>query len=279
MEKKVSIIMGVYNCQETLVETIRSIENQTYHNWELILCDDGSIDHTFEIAQEFVNKDERIKIIKNNHNVGLARTLNHCLTYCTGDYIMRHDGDDIMVENRIEKQVMYMDTHDCDACGSWAYLFDQDGVWGNRKLDKAPTKHTMIVGAPFIHPTVIMRREKLLEVGGYSDNELTRQRLEDYDLWIKFYEKDYILHNIQEPLIYFREDKYSYNRKSRRFRLTETKARLEACSRLNIPYIKRLLAFKPLVVMLIPKNGLRKYHIWKSNQSSYSSERSQIDKA
>jgi len=266
--KKVSIIMGIYNCENTLVESIHSIINQTYQNWELIMCDDGSVDSTFELASEFVERDERIKLIKNTHNEGLAKTLNHCLEYCTGDYIMRHDSDDIMVENRMEKQVDYMIHHPCDACGSGAYLFDDEGVWGTRQPERAPGKNIMLVSTPFIHPTVMMKRERLAEVAGYTDNKITKQRLEDYDLWLKFYERNFILHNIQEPLIYFREDKNSYRRKMNKFRVAETIARLDACKRLKIPYMKRLLALKPLLLVCIPKKGLRRYHIWQATRKS-----------
>lgn len=263
LEKKVSIIMGIYNCEETIAETIQTILKQTYENWELIMCDDGSSDNTYEIAYEYTRVDRRMKLLKSKQNVGLAKVLNICLAQCTGDYIMRHDGDDLMVEKRIEKQVHHMDNNDCDACGSEAYLFDESGIWGIRKVELIPSKHTMIVDSPFIHPTVIMKHASLLAVGGYSDNHMTKQRLEDYDLWLKLYEKGFILHNIQEPLIYYREDKNSYCRKSRKFRMTETKARLEACKRLKISYIKRILALKPLIVMFIPKRMLRKYHIRK----------------
>lgn len=265
MNKKVSIIMGIYNCEETLVETIESIMEQTYKDWELIMCNDGSNDRTEEIANEFVEKDDRIKLIANEKNEGLAKTLNNCLKYATGDYIMRHDGDDLMAKDRIEKQVNYMENNKCDACGSGAYMFDESGVWGLRQSEMVPEKKCMILGAPFIHATVIIKKDVLLKVGGYSDNKLTKQRLEDYDLWIKLFEQNFILHNIQEPLIYFREDKNSYNRKKRKFRITETKARLNACKRLNIPYIQRIFALKPLLVMLIPKKILRRYHIRKAS--------------
>lgn len=262
MNAKVSIIMGIYNCQKTLADSVDSILNQNYKNWELVMCDDGSTDDTLMIACGYQNQDERIKVIKNHQNQGLAQTLNNCLEYCTGDYIMRHDGDDIMVKNRIEQQVNYIVHHDCDACGSGAYLFDKTGVWGIRQPEMKPTRNVMVLSAPFIHPTVMMKRGILYEVGGYTVNSITTQRLEDYDLWMKFFEKGFILHNIQEPLIYFREDKHSYSRKSRKYRITETRARLDACKRLDISYLKRILACKPLLVMLIPKKILRKYHIW-----------------
>lgn len=265
--KKVSIIMGIYNCENFLAESLISIVNQTYKNWELILCDDGSTDGTLKIAAEYVERDERIKLIRNNSNLGLAKTLNNCLQHSSGEYILRHDGDDIMVGRRIETQVAYMKKHDCDACGSGAYLFDKRGVWGTRQPVRFPNKNIMIKDGPFIHPTVIMKHEKLLEVGGYSENHLTMQRLEDYDLWMKFFEKGFMLHNIQEPLIYFREDHESYHRKSRRFRVSETRARLDACKRLNIPIFKRILALKPLVVMLVPKDSLKKYHARQANKA------------
>jgi glycosyltransferase EpsE len=261
--------MGIYNCAQTLAETISSIEKQTYENWELILCDDGSIDQTFKIASTFAVKDQRISVIKNESNVGLAKSLNCCLAYSTGEYIMRHDGDDVMVKNRIEKQVSYMTTHQCDACGSGAYLFDQDGIWGIRQPGAKPGKEIMILSAPFIHPTVMMKHDKLLEVGGYSDNSITKQRLEDYDLWLKFYEKGLVLHNIQEPLVYFREDKNSYNRKSKKYRIAETRARLDACKRLDIPYLKRILALKPLLIMAIPTKRLRKYHLRQAKYKNF----------
>ncbi|MBM7610251.1 glycosyltransferase EpsE [Lysinibacillus composti] len=265
MNRTVSIIMGIYNCEDTLGKTIDSIISQTYKNWELVMCDDGSVDKTFDIAKEYVKKDSRIKLIRNSSNMGLAKTLNNCIEISTGDYVLRHDGDDIMLVNRIETQVNYMEANNCDACGSGAYIFDDSGIWGHRQPPAIPSKERMVIKSPFIHPTVIMKKDILIKVGGYSDNELTRQRLEDYDLWIKLFEHKFILHNIQEPLIYFREDRNSYNRRKKRYRINETKARFEACKRLEIPYLKRVFALKPLIAMLIPNNILKFYHNKKSS--------------
>lgn len=252
--------MGIYNCEKTLGEAIDSILNQRYENWELIMCDDGSVDKTYQIAFDYSKRDKRIKVIKNEKNLGLARTLNNCLEISTGEYIMRHDGDDIMVKDRIEKQVRFMKDYNCDACGSSAYIFDENGVWGIRRPPEFPNEKCMVTGSPFIHPTVIMKRESLLKVGGYSDNNLTRQRLEDYDLWIKFFENRFVLRNIADPLIYYREDRNAYKRRKKKFRIAETKARLDACKRLNIPYFQRIFALKPLFAMLIPNNIMIFYH-------------------
>ena len=95
MKGKISIIMGAYNCEDTLSEAIDSIIQQTYKDWELIICDDGSKDNTLSIAKEYEKQYENIHVYKNEKNLGLNKTLNKCLSYAKGEYIARMDGDDI----------------------------------------------------------------------------------------------------------------------------------------------------------------------------------------
>jgi len=256
----VSIIMGVYNAEKTLAESLESIINQTYTDWQLIMCDDGSVDATLDIALKYAENDSRIIVIKNDNNKGLAYTLNHCLEYAEGKYIARHDADDLMVRNRLEKQVFYMEKYNFDACGSGAYVFDDLGIWGIRMPAEFPKKECMILGAPFIHPSVMLKKEVLFKIGGYRDSEITRKRLEDYDLWIRLFESNSALYNIQEPLIYFREDLKAYGRKKKEFRITEFKARMMACKKLGIPFYKRIGVLKPLVLALVPSSILQRYH-------------------
>lgn len=260
MDKLVSIAMGIYNCEETLGEAIKSIINQTYENWELILCDDGSTDKTMTIANEFKKIDSRIKIIKNDINLGLAFTLNKCIENSNGTYIMRHDADDIMLPNRISKQVEVMEKNNLDACGSSAYIFDEDGVWGYRELPEYPSKEYAVLNNLFIHPTVIMRKDKIEEVGMYEVSDSTKKRLEDFDLWIKFLENEFKVYNIKEPLIYFRENKGSYQRKKREYRVEEFKQRLLASNRLNVPLNKKIKVVKPLISLFVPNTIMRFYH-------------------
>ena len=112
MNKKVSIIMGIYNCADTLPEAIDSIVNQTYVNWELIMCDDGSKDTTYQIAEKYQKMyPDKIVLIKNEKNQGLNYTLNHCLQYVTGDYIARMDGDDLSLPTRLEKEVTFFENN------------------------------------------------------------------------------------------------------------------------------------------------------------------------
>ena len=98
---KISVIMGIYNCAETLDEAVNSILGQTETNWELIMCDDGSTDNTYVIAEKYVQQyPNKIVLIRNDKNRGLNYTLNRCLKKAKGKYIARMDGDDLSLSER-----------------------------------------------------------------------------------------------------------------------------------------------------------------------------------
>ena len=89
---KVSIIMGIYNCATTLPEAIDSIFAQTYSDWQLILCDDGSKDGTYVVAKAYQERlPDKIILLKNEENMGLNHTLNRCLQVAAGEYVARMD--------------------------------------------------------------------------------------------------------------------------------------------------------------------------------------------
>ena len=93
--------MGIYNCADTLAAAIDSILAQTYTDWELILCDDGSADRTYEVAEDYRSRyPEKIVLLKNERNMGLNYTLNRCLEQAKGAYIARMDGDDVSLPHR-----------------------------------------------------------------------------------------------------------------------------------------------------------------------------------
>ena len=100
MSRKVSVLMGIYNCAKTLPQAVDAIRRQTYNNWELILCDDGSTDDTYLVAWELAAKDKRILLLRNEKNLGLNQTLNNCLAAATGEYIARMDGEDDCLPER-----------------------------------------------------------------------------------------------------------------------------------------------------------------------------------
>ena len=95
---RISVIIGIYNCASTLVEALDSLYAQTYQNFKIILCEDGSGDNTYQIAKDYASKHDNIVLLKNEKNMGLNYTLNHCLEYADTELIARMDGDTLIVD-------------------------------------------------------------------------------------------------------------------------------------------------------------------------------------
>lgn len=207
MKYRISVIMGIYNCAPTLREALNSMLSQTYKCFKVILCDDGSTDDTYAIAKEYADKYENFIVIKNDCNLKLAATLNHCIEYVDTEYIARMDGDDISVPNRLEVLVNFLDSHPEYAFVSSAMIhFDDGGDWKITYKEKEPTIDSFKWASPFCHAPVLMRTEVLRTVGCYTA-EPKVERMEDFYLWHKFYRLGYKGYNLQEPLYKMRDDK------------------------------------------------------------------------
>jgi len=256
---KVSVIMGIYNTQniELLKKAIESILNQTYKDFEFIICDDGSTDSTYEIVKELTKSDSRVMLIKNEKNMGLAYSLNHCLSVASGEYIARMDADDISLLNRFEEQVKFLDYNkEYSLVGSCADLIDENSTtWGTRKVKEYPSKEDFLFGTCFIHPTIMIRKTILKEMNGYRVAPETK-RAEDYDLFMRIYSKGYKGYNIQKVLYQYREDKLSYKRRSFKYRFGELKVRYEGFKLMGLLPKGYLYVLKPLIVGLIPQKIL-----------------------
>ena len=218
---KVSIIMGIYNCESTLAEAINSILAQTFSEWELILCNDGSTDKTYELALQFKNKyPDKIKLLNNISNIGLNATLNKCLSIAEGEYIARMDGDDISIPTRFEKEVDFLDNHpEYSIVSTPMIFFDENGDWGSSQAIEKPTKKDFIKHSPvFCHAPCMIRKNALLDVNGYTE-DVRMLRFEDVNLWYKLYAKGYIGYNLSEPLYKMRDDINAFKRRSLKSRL------------------------------------------------------------
>ena len=250
---KVSIIMGIYNCATTLPEAIDSILAQTFTDWNLVMCDDGSNDNTYEIASRYSTAyPTKMTLLKNSQNMGLNYTLNHCLSVADGEYIARQDGDDISMPTRFEKEIAILDASPDIAIVSTAMThFDESGTWGRSHPIELPQKNDFIKGTPFCHGPAMVRREAYLNVGGYTvDKKLLR--VEDYDLWIKMYAAGYRGMNLSEPLYSMRDDRNAYSRRKFRYRLSEFRLRIRAAKTLGHPFTAYIYAFRPVIVGLLP---------------------------
>lgn len=213
---KISVIMGIYNCQETLAESIDSLLNQTFNDFELIMCDDGSADGTYQIARSYCERfPEKIILLKNEKNMGLNYTLNQCLKAAKSPYIARMDGDDISLPQRFEKEVEYLDKHPEFAIVSTPMIFfDETGDWGRNYRIENPQIIDFVKHAPFFcHAPCMVRREAYMDVGGYTVDKRFL-RYEDCNLWYKMYAKGYRGHNLDEPLYKMRDDRNAYKRRS-----------------------------------------------------------------
>ena len=219
--RKISIIMGIYNCADTLPEAIESIIKQTYTDWVLIMCDDGSTDNTLQVARQYEkNFPDKFVVLQNKKNMELNYTLNHCLKMAKGKYIARMDGDDISLPNRLEKEVDFLDYHPEYAIISTPMIyFDESGEWGRGTAIEIPQIKDFVFHAPFhCHAPCMIRREALLKVKGYTvDKRLLRY--EDCNLWYKLYSAGYRGYNLQEPLYKMRDDRNAYSRRSKSARM------------------------------------------------------------
>lgn len=255
MNPEISVIMGIYNCSETLPEAIESILYQTYQNWQLIMCDDGSNDDTYSIAQKYQEEyPEKIVLIQNVKNMGLNYTLNHCLKYAKGDYIARMDGDDISLPERFEKEVKFLEENTKYAIVSTPMIyFDENGDFRTGTGNGEPDITTIARGTPFCHAPCVVRREAYEAVNGYavSDNRL---RVEDWDLWVRMYEKGYRGYNLAEPLYKMRDDQNAYSRRKFKYRINEARVSASAVKKLGLSKKNYIFVFRPIIVGLLPKS-------------------------
>ena len=214
MEYRISVLMGIYNCAQTLKEALDSLLAQTYQGFKVIMCDDGSSDNTYEVAKAYADKYENFILIKNKKNIKLAATLNRCLQYADTEYIARMDGDDLSKSLRFEKEIIFLDEHPEYALVSCSMShFDEYGIWKKQgKVVEEPTKENLRTGPCHCHAPVMIRTKVLKEVGGYTAEPKT-ERLEDYYLWYKIYRAGYRGYNLQDSLYMMRDDKHAVARR------------------------------------------------------------------
>lgn len=250
---RISVLMGIYNCASTLIEALDSLYAQTYQDFKIILCDDGSQDNTYEIAKEYAKKHDNIVLISNGENKGLNYTLNHCLEYADTEYCARMDGDDISLPTRFEKEIVFLDTHPEYAIVSCPMIyFDQDGDFRIGQEKGEPERETYIKETPFCHAPCMIRTEAYKKVGGYSVSPKLL-RVEDYHLWLKMYVAGYRGYNIPECLYKMRDDRNALKRRSWQARRNEMYVKYIGAKMLDIPWRYRIFIIKPLIAIIMPR--------------------------
>ncbi len=259
---RVSIIMATYNCESTIELAINSIINQTYSDWELIVCDDCSTDSTYELLKVYNKRyPEQIIVFRNEVNSKLSFSLNRCLKATRGEFVARMDGDDESLPERLEKQVAFLDRHpEYDLVSVAMIPFDEKGDRPARYGKEIPGKKDMLRRSPFFHATIMMRKSAYDAVGGYTVSKRT-VRAQDYDMWFRFFALGLKGYNMQEPLYRVLEDDNAIKRRTFKSRFYEVQTKLKGYRLLHYPWYLYGYAFLPLLTALIPVSFIQKYHI------------------
>ena len=206
MQPLISVLMSAYDEPiEYVCQAVSSIVEQTYKNLEfLIVCDKPDNEVLINFLSECAEKDQRIKLMINQENIGLARSLNQALAAASGKYIARMDADDISKPERLEKELDFLCSNQLDVVGCSAEKIDENGkVWGEirRYSDKPEAyKRLLPVQNVIVHPSIITKQEVVRSVGGYRNFP----SCQDYDLWLRLLSRGYVFGVTEEILFQFR---------------------------------------------------------------------------
>lgn len=273
-EPEISVIMGIYNQndRERLDQAIRSILRQTFVDFEFIIYDDGSDEKIKNWLDEYARMDDRIRIISNDINHGLAYSLNSCIDVARGKYLARMDDDDISLPNRFLIQHEFLEHHKEYAfVGCGAKLMDGSGIWGTRFMPKEPGEKDFLRFSPYIHPTVMIRKSVFQEADNMYSAAKETLRCEDYELFMRLWRKGYRGYNLQDALFIYREDKGAYDKRKLHFRIDEMKLRYRSFKELNMLFpLGWIYVLRPLIAAMVPSEVIlrvkRLYHKYKANE-------------
>lgn len=258
---EVSVIMAVYQAAggHHLEMAVRSICKQSFADLEILICDDGSSDGTWEILKRLARTDARIRLLRlvENHKAGYAR--NKCIHAARGRYVAVMDADDFSVWNRLENQVEFLNSHpEYSFAGSrGAFFIHRIGDDGEiYPYCRNPQAADFLFSLPYVHASMMFRKEALEQVQGY-DSRRCVVRAEDYDLLLRLYGEGMQGANLDEVLYYIRRDKKQYKRRKYRYRFHEAYVKYKGFQKLGLMPEGIFYAAKPLVVGLIPMNLLK----------------------
>ncbi|MGW8225138.1 MAG: glycosyltransferase [Anaerolineales bacterium] len=221
---KVSVLMPCFNASRTLPAALKSLEWQTLADFQVIAVDDGSTDGTGDLLGVWAAQDGRFQVVKQDHQ-GIVAALNLGLEHCQAEYIARMDADDLSHPERFSKQVDYLEQHpgvSLVGCRVRGYPPGdmREGFmiylnWQNALLTDEDIRREIFVESPLAHPSVMMRKDAMLAVGGYNEHGWP----EDYDLWLRFYLSGARFAKLPETLLDWREHPERLTRKDSRYSL------------------------------------------------------------
>ncbi len=198
LQKKVSVLMSVYNSESQVIDSVKSIFRQTYKNYDLHIIDDSSTDNTYDVIKEYISDYPNVNLIKNKENLGLTKSLNILISESGGELIARQDADDISSPFRLEKQINKLEHHNLDACTTRALTLNENKIIPNFSY-YLPKRLVIKYKNPFIHGSLIIKRTVLVNLGGYNENFYYSQ---DYKLFYDFINSNFKINILKEPLYF-----------------------------------------------------------------------------
>jgi glycosyltransferase involved in cell wall biosynthesis len=220
----VSVLIPCYNAAATLEETLTSLAAQTLADFEIVAVDDGSQDATLALLHAWEQREPRLKVVVQPHG-GIVQALNAGLAICQAPYVARLDSDDLAYPERLALQAAFLDDHP-ETClvscrvegfpagevreGFRVYL-----EWLNGLLSDTDIRREIFVESPLPHPSVMFRRQWVLNVGGYQDHGWA----EDYDLWLRLYLEGGHFAKLEPTLVAWREHLTRLTRQDGRYSL------------------------------------------------------------
>jgi len=219
MNPEVSVVIAVYNGAKYISETLDSILNQTYTNWECIVVDDGSTDATCELVEKYIKKDNRFKIIKTSGGNGPYIAANIGIKEAQGEYIARSDADDISLPQRIQLQYsLLLKNKKINLCGTLHYALFENGKTTFKSYDTDPffLKWQLLFQNRLVHSTMMMRKKWIESIGYYPEKPLAQ----DWHIWLQASNSD-SLYIINRPLVKWRIHSSSITKMSNKLQLLE----------------------------------------------------------
>ncbi|OFX15577.1 MAG: hypothetical protein A2Z18_10005 [Armatimonadetes bacterium RBG_16_58_9] len=248
MQPTVSVLIPVRNAESTVESAVRSMLRQTLTDFEIVVVNDGSTDSTPSILDRLANEDDRIRVIHAPAR-GIIHALNAGISICSGEFIARMDADDICHPSRLEAQVEMMEREaDLGVCSCLIRMFPRNGLpggmaryeqWLNSLTSAEQISRDIFVESPVAHPSVMLRRSELIEIGGYQE----RGWAEDYDLWLRY-------HAAGKKFAKVRETLFCWRHSPGRLTFTDSRYSIENFLRAKAHYIARMLAGSARPVVL-----------------------------
>lgn len=247
----VSIITPVYNSANFISEMIKSVQSQTYSNWELLFVDDCSIDNSVQIIEQYLVKDPRIKLFKLLNNQGSGPARNKAISEAKGKYIAFLDSDDIWHPEKIEKHVAFMQVHDAAFSHTSYGFMDEDGnvIRETFHVSKEPVTYRMALQRTEISCLTAMYDVE--KVGKMYMPDIRRKQ--DYALWLAILRRGFKSYPLDIELAWYRQRRGSAT--SNKFSLIHK----HYIFLRKVMKLKRIYAFKYTALWI--KNGLRKYYL------------------